>query len=220
MITFRPGLIGPLARKKALDLGAAGGRHAQFLASCGAKVVALDIAPEAIEGAFSVAGDGVWLPFRDSSFDCVVVTEVLEHVGDPLRVASESYRVLSADGVLVASVPRAYPEAINWLLSLEYHSVPGGHVRIFTKSELIRLLTAVGFRVTAHHYSHGLHSPYWWLRSWLGIEKSERDSKKLWFEGLLIAEMFGNKWLRRLERLAAPLMGKSLVVYAKKGDEA
>ena len=32
---------------------------------------------------------------------------------------------------MAVTVPRWYPEAVNWALSSEYHNVPGGHVRIY-----------------------------------------------------------------------------------------
>ncbi|MHC2066676.1 methyltransferase domain-containing protein [Bremerella sp. T1] len=45
------------------------------------------------------------LPFRDGSFDAVIVQAVLEHVVDPLRCVEEIYRVLNDDGVVYADTP-------------------------------------------------------------------------------------------------------------------
>lgn len=45
------------------------------------------------------------LPFRDGTFDAVIVQAVLEHVVDPLRCVDEIYRVLREDGVVYADTP-------------------------------------------------------------------------------------------------------------------
>jgi SAM-dependent methyltransferase len=45
------------------------------------------------------------IPFRDDSFDGVVVQAVLEHVLDPVRCAEEIYRVLKMGGLVYADTP-------------------------------------------------------------------------------------------------------------------
>jgi SAM-dependent methyltransferase len=52
-----------------------------------------------------VRADAARLPFRTSSFDCVIATAVLEHVPHPRRVVREIYRVLRPHGVLYVEVP-------------------------------------------------------------------------------------------------------------------
>jgi SAM-dependent methyltransferase len=49
--------------------------------------------------------DGHNLPFRDSSFDAVIVQAVLEHVLDPVRVVDEIHRVLKPNGLTYADTP-------------------------------------------------------------------------------------------------------------------
>ena len=49
--------------------------------------------------------DGHDLPFKDSSFDAVVTTAVLEHVIYPERVAAEITRVLKPGGLLYSELP-------------------------------------------------------------------------------------------------------------------
>ena len=41
------------------------------------------------------------LPFEDSSFDCVITDQVLEHLEDPAEAISESYRVLREGGIAI-----------------------------------------------------------------------------------------------------------------------
>lgn len=50
------------------------------------------------------------LPVEDERFDLVVMTQVLEHVPDPLSVLSEMHRVLKPGGELWYSAPLFYEE--------------------------------------------------------------------------------------------------------------
>ena len=57
-----------------------------------------------------VNGDATALPFPDSSFDRILMSEVLEHVPDDGAALREAHRVLRPGGILAISVPHArYP---------------------------------------------------------------------------------------------------------------
>jgi SAM-dependent methyltransferase/uncharacterized protein YbaR (Trm112 family) len=45
------------------------------------------------------------LPFRDQSFDCIIIQVVLEHVLDPPRCVAEVHRVLKPSGLVYAETP-------------------------------------------------------------------------------------------------------------------
>lgn len=47
--------------------------------------------------------------FPDANFDAVVIMEVLEHVVDPMRAASEIHRLLKPGGALILSTPFIFP---------------------------------------------------------------------------------------------------------------
>ncbi len=59
------------------------------------------------ENLYAVA-DGMKIPFAAKTFDCIVCSEVLEHIIRPREMLSELCRVLKDDGKLVITVP-------NWL---------------------------------------------------------------------------------------------------------
>jgi SAM-dependent methyltransferase len=52
-----------------------------------------------------VVGDGHRLPFLNDSFDYIWCNAVLEHVPDPMQVASEIARILKPEGLAFIQVP-------------------------------------------------------------------------------------------------------------------
>jgi SAM-dependent methyltransferase len=77
------------------------------------------------------------LPFPDSSFDCVLCTQVLEHVEDPWAAAREIFRVLRPGGVAFVSTHGV----------ARYHAAPESSVDDYwrwTHAGLERLLRMTG----------------------------------------------------------------------------
>lgn len=62
------------------------------------------------------------VPFAAASFDCVIMSEVLEHTSDERRALAEVWSVLKPGGMLILTVPRAGPLSIldltNWKFRL------------------------------------------------------------------------------------------------------
>lgn len=237
MLTIRFDELALRAGDRVLDAGAGFGRHAFEAARRGARVVALDYAEQEVESTRAtfaamfeageitaenltgvMRGDATSLPFPDDSFDAIVTSEVLEHIQDDVRALGEFARVLKPGGVLAATVPSWFPEKINWMLSDEYHApfVPGGHVRIYSATELKAKVRAAGLTVRGEHRAHGLHSPYWWLRCAVGPAREDHrlvNAYKRFLEWDIIS---APRLTRTLERLLAPVLGKSYIVYATK----
>jgi SAM-dependent methyltransferase len=218
--------------ERVLDLGCGGGRHAFELFRRGAHVVACDYSLDELRqvatmfyamsvsgevpadaSATVVRGDIVALPFPDGSFDAVIVAEVLEHIPDDERAMGEIARILRPGGRLAVTVPRWWPEQINWALPGEYQHVPGGHIRIYRGDQLKARLAAAGVVPRAQHHAHALHSPYWWLNCTFGRESLPSRL----YNKVLVWDIMSAPWLTRTaEKLLNPVMGKSLVVYADK----
>jgi SAM-dependent methyltransferase len=74
-------------------------------------------------GNVDVVADAQEMPFADSSFDCVVLEYVVEHVSDSSRIVNEIYRVLRPGGYIYATAP--FLQA--------YHGNPDDYYR-FTQS--------------------------------------------------------------------------------------
>ena len=220
-----------------LDAGAGFGRHAFEAARRGARVVALDYAADEVVttrntfAAMAAAGeitpdrfvsglrgDATRLPFADNTFDCVVTSEVLEHIQADTAAIAELFRVLKPGGVLGATVPTWWPEKINWMLSDEYHAPKsvGGHVRIYSATELKAKLRSAGFQIEGQHHAHALHSPYWWLRCAVG-PKNENHRAVAAYRRLLEWDIIRRpRSMQIAERVLSPILGKSYVVYARK----
>ncbi len=163
-----------------------------------------------------VRGDATAMPFADGAFDRVIAAEVLEHIPGDQRALHEITRVLRPGGVAAVTVPSWLPERICWSLSDDYHNVPGGHVRIYTRPELEAKLRAAGLSVGAHHHAHGLHSPYWWLKCAVGVHDDGHPLARA-YHRLLVWDIVKRPKVTRLaERALDPVIGKSLVIYAEK----
>lgn len=222
-----------------LDLGAGFGRHAYEAARRGARVVALDYAEgeltqvrntfaamaevgEIPAGRFAgtVRGDATCLPFADNSFQHIIVSEVLEHIQNDVGVIAEMHRILVPGGTLAVTVPTWYPEKINWMLTDEYHAPKsvGGHVRIYTATELKAKLRSAGLTVTGQHHAHALHSPYWWVKCAVGPANNDHRAVK-WFRELLEKDIIeGPRSTRMAEKYLSPVLGKSYIVYSRKAS--
>jgi 2-polyprenyl-3-methyl-5-hydroxy-6-metoxy-1,4-benzoquinol methylase len=216
--------LGLQAGERLLDVGAGAGRHAFEGRRRGAEVTAVDIDAASLKD-MSVLLDGdcveasvLALPCADAAFDRVIAAEVLEHVADDRAALAELHRVVRPGGVLAVTVPRWLPELVNWAITDEYHApfVEGGHVRIYRESTLRGRLHGAGFRVFDRHHAHGLHAPYWWLKCAVGVRNDDHPLVRRYHD-LLVAEMMHNPLpLRLAERVLQPVIGKSLVLYARR----
>ena len=166
------------------------------------------------------SANALQLPFADNTFDKVICSEVLEHIPDYRGALEEIQRVLKPGGLFCASVPRAWPEKICWVLSEGYYNTPGGHIRIFKARELRREIETLGFRHYHRHWAHALHAPFWWLKC---LFWNRQDSNWLvqQYHRLLVWDLMEQPALTRVtEQLMNPVMGKSVVMYFRKGAAA
>ena len=235
MLTVDFDRLGVVPGERVLDLGCGAGRHAFEALRRGARVTALDAADTeakavaAVLGAMvdeggagpggagtAAVGDGARLPFPDGAFDRVVAAEVLEHVRNDRPVVAELARVLCPGGVLAVTVPRWYPERVNWALSSQYHDVPGGHVRVYRRSVLARRMAGAGLRHVGASHAHALHTPWWWLRCLVGVGREDQVLVRGYHRALVWDITHPGSPLRALERALDPVLGKSLVLYLEK----
>ena len=126
----------PLEGKTALDVGCGAGLLAEPLARLGAKVTAVDAAPELIEAAKAhAAGQGLDIDYRaigvealKNKFDLVTSMEVIEHVADPQEFVSALAARLAPGGLLILSTPNrtAWSKLLTITLAEGLGQIPKG----------------------------------------------------------------------------------------------
>jgi SAM-dependent methyltransferase len=139
-------LLSAAPRRNVLNVGAGQGSFSTLLEVRGFDVVSTDVSPAAcsvladrVRGTV-VRADVAALPFADSSFDAVVLGEVIEHVDDDVGALTECRRVLRPGGVAVLSVP-AHP---TWFGPSDEWA---GHVRRYSRDVLVATCRAAGLQV-------------------------------------------------------------------------
>ena len=235
MLTVDFDRLGVGAGSSVIDVGCGAGRHSFEAFRRGADVVAFDQdvaelnnvdailqamqqqgeAPASAK-AEAVKGDALDLPYDDGTFDFVIASEILEHVPQDDRAIDELIRVLKPGGRLAVTVPRWLPEKVCWILSDEYHANEGGHIRIYHADQLRGKVEARGLRFDHVHHAHALHSPFWWLKCAVGVDKPDHPAVAAYHE-MLVWDMMSRPWLTRTaESLLNPLIGKSVALYFQK----
>jgi SAM-dependent methyltransferase len=129
----------------ALDVGAAGGGNTRVLQAAGWRAAALEYGEEgarvcAERGIPVLRGDATRLPLAGESLDLVVAYDVLEHIEDDAAAAKGVFDLLKPGGLFLVAVPC---DMKLW----SAHDVAVNHVRRYSRSELLALLTGAGFEI-------------------------------------------------------------------------
>ena len=126
----------PLEGKTALDVGCGAGILAEPLARLGAKVTAIDAAPELIEAAkVHAEGSRLAIDYRcvavehlEGRFDLVTALEVIEHVADPQAFVCALAKRLAPGGLMILSTPNrtAWSRLLTITLAEGFGRIPRG----------------------------------------------------------------------------------------------
>lgn len=150
-----------------LDAGAGARPYLPVYNEYFASTVSFDIphSPHDV-GAVDVAASLQHLPFRDGVFDCVLCTEVLEHVPDPVLALKECRRVLKSGGKLFLSTPFFNP----------LHEIPHDYYR-YTPFALKHMAESSGLRLNCVEQKGGegafalMYLQFLWIRIWLVLSR-------------------------------------------------
>jgi SAM-dependent methyltransferase len=94
--------------------------------------------------------------YPDESCDVICLSDVLEHVLDPVGFLKEARRILRKDGKIYAGVPRAGSELLPFLRAWEKESLKimrPAHLFFFTPGSIKKLFEKAGLEITALHYA-------------------------------------------------------------------
>ncbi|MBI2196476.1 class I SAM-dependent methyltransferase [Candidatus Daviesbacteria bacterium] len=154
-----------------LDVGCGNGYYLYLLNNLGVKLTLTGIdqdknALQSAEGLIDrkkikiFKGGATRLPFKNSSFDKVLISEVIEHIEDEEKALSEIRRVLKPNGLLILTTCNIdYPffwDPVNWLLQRLFKThIKSGfwagiwnqHIRLYKQDRLKNLLIKCNFKV-------------------------------------------------------------------------
>ena len=164
---------------KILDFGCWAGATSKSISELGFDVLGIDNRQSAIDIAntffktshteFEVR-DIFSNPFPESSFNCIVFTEVIEHVDNPAQFLKSFFKFLKPGGFLILSTPNAtslknilyalsyrkYKQRINLIMEIENEDPSTGthkeHLYNWDFPTIIRLLTRNGFVIKEHSF--------------------------------------------------------------------
>lgn len=200
---------------RVLEIGCNPGQFTEILVRAGYRVWGLDLRPEDRSSLWARLGVEVRrgnletdpLPYAESSFEAVVLSEVIEHLAaSPLPALEEVYRVLLPGGQLVLSTPNASSLRERLLLAgrlFSFRSLEPAeefrrrmrlrgeerytmHQRLYTAGEVCWLLREAGFgevkvRYVAAREGVGVTWRRVLFRPWRGVPKAF-----LWGTALLL----------------------------------
>jgi 2-polyprenyl-3-methyl-5-hydroxy-6-metoxy-1,4-benzoquinol methylase len=128
-----------------LDVGCGGAWLSQNLVEKKQNVISMDISdinpikaikknPSAYHHA--LVADVFDLPFTYDSIDCIVASEIIEHVPDPKRFLAELFKVLKPGGKLIVTTP--YNELIRTSLCIHCNRLTphNAHLHSFTEKSI------------------------------------------------------------------------------------
>jgi SAM-dependent methyltransferase len=199
--------IAGLTPGDALDVGAAGGGNTRVLQAHGWRAAALEYGQEGAQvcaerGIPVMRADATRLPLLPASLDLVVAFDVLEHLEDDKAAATGVFEALRPGGTFLVAVPcdmRLWSE----------HDVAVGHVRRYTRPELLDLLEGAGFVIDEVRSWMVLLRPAVALRR-RSSSGSDLDDPPWWLNRSLHAVVALERWLP-----LGALPGVSLLVKAR-----
>ncbi|HOD15210.1 MAG TPA: methyltransferase domain-containing protein [Spirochaetota bacterium] len=216
----------------ALDAGCGFGRHSLEFISRGAQVYSMDMDMDSLRKTrfsltemkkqirnheiryFVHSGDALNLPFKDGSFDRIICSEVMEHVRDDDLACRELTRVLKKNGRIAITVPTIFSEHVYDLLTYEYYTSPGGHIRKYRPKELAAIMRRNGLEIYGVGFKHAYHTVWWMIRSVVGLHLSDHPVTKAYHRFLHLG-LYSNL-MRKIESFLDYFFPKSVVIYAWK----
>jgi ubiquinone/menaquinone biosynthesis C-methylase UbiE len=91
---------------------------------------------------FGIVADAFHLPFADNSIDCIIASEIIEHVIEPKAFVDELFRCIKQNGSLIITTP--YKEKLQYYLCVHCNNQTpkNAHIHSFDENKLINLNTS------------------------------------------------------------------------------
>jgi ubiquinone/menaquinone biosynthesis C-methylase UbiE len=148
-----------------LDIGCGTGIITLGIAQCAERIIAYDISEnmihiardkakrQATEGVEFHVGDGYDLPHEDSSFNVVLLCNVLHFLKEPSAQLKEAHRLLGEGGTLITTTdcyaePARFPVSLwLWMQTVMHRVGFIPYTTNFRKGELLSLIEASSFEI-------------------------------------------------------------------------
>lgn len=125
--------------------------------------------------------------YPSAFFDVVHVSEVLEHVPDPISMLEECRRIIKPDGLFFLSLPNGCADRQGLIDYWNIHRIPpghaSGHIYFFSAKGLRDAVRAAGFKIVSTHtyaFKQGLRSLRLFprRRGWAGMFSPRTETEK------------------------------------------
>jgi len=147
----------PANAESILDVGCGSAWVAEYFLKKSKKVFSLDISSInpvkalskfPLAGHFGITADSYLLPFQDNSFDCVIASEIIEHMLYPGNFITELFRVVKPGCNLVITTP--YKEVIRYSLCIHCNQQTPlhAHLHSFDENKLLPLYNGTDLKTT------------------------------------------------------------------------
>lgn len=201
--------------RNVLEVGCGHGTYTALLGQSGARVTAMDIDSEFVSAAqkacvhmpnVTVSCGDVTQQSWSSTFDTVVLLDVLEHLADESGVLNSLAAALQPGGKLILKVP-----AFDWLFGAMDSAV--GHHRRYSKESLSRAIEKAGLSTLSLWYFNAPAMAGWFWNGVVLRRVTPPAGQIQLFEKLLPA-------IKMVDRVTRPYFGLSLFAVAQKPHAA
>jgi 2-polyprenyl-3-methyl-5-hydroxy-6-metoxy-1,4-benzoquinol methylase len=175
-----------------LDVACGSGVHgAELKRLYGHRVIGVDLSATSVEKAKTRLAEAyvadithpeLYPKFSRSKFDIIVLSDILEHVGDPLDVIARHLPFLAPGGYLLISLPNIAIWNVRFGLlfgRFEYQdtgTLDRTHMRFFTRGSLRQFLAEAGLEVRGSRITPGITRPFVPLVKRIYALRANRDS--------------------------------------------
>ena len=201
-------ILGMIEGKNILDVGCGACTLSKILLEKSYNVTVIDSDEKAVEIAKKKGLRGFKADIADwktnTKFDCVIASDVLEHIDDDKRVIRKIYAILKPGGCLILNVP-------SYKFLFGKHDIYLGHKRRYSDGELKAKLEESGFEIESQRHWNLLALPLTILIT--KIFKKDYPHERISKVGLLSKTL---EKLLLLESKVNYLFGISILCKARK----
>jgi len=147
----------PSGIKNILDIGCGKAWIAEAMEKRNVKTFSLDISIKNVKKALAkyprenhlgVVGDLFSLPFKAGSFDCIICSEVIEHVHSPGKLIQILINCLAPGGKLIITTPNEEKIVYHQCVHCNHPTPEDAHLHSFSKAKLLNIVAQLPVQIS------------------------------------------------------------------------